>query len=170
MGGSFLVTRRKGGDWQLVHYAMTLLTRECREIRMSDRRDALVCKNGDGHQGLGETWYEMVTAERGKLDSQEIFRLKDSISSCFSPAIEQVADEFDSWATGKGQGELRVPVRSGTKALSEEDLRRCRLGELERVPTTRYRLVFRFDGRSWQPVRETAAALAKIRSIQLPEF
>ncbi len=170
MGGSFLVTRRKGGDWQLVHYAMTLLTWECRKIRMSDRRDALVCENGDGHQGMGETWYERVTAERGKLDSQEIFLLKNSITSCFSPAIDQSADEFDLRATGKGRYELLVTVRSGTKVLGAEDLRRCHSGEVLNIPTTRFQLIFRFDGRSWWPVPETAAALAKIRSIQPPEF
>jgi hypothetical protein len=37
---------------------------------------------------------------------------------------------------------------------------------MEQVPTTRYRLVFQFDGRSWKPVPETASALAKIDSIQ----
>jgi hypothetical protein len=145
---------------------MTLLTWECRKFRMLDGRDALVCENSDAHQGDGEIWYEMVTAERGKLQSQQILWLKNTITSCLSPAIEQQADEFDLRATGKGQYELRMSVRSGMKALSEEDLRRCHSGEPEKVPTARYWLIFRFDGRSWKPVPETTAALAKIRGIQ----
>lgn len=169
-GGSFLVKRRKDGGWQLMDYAMTLFTWECRKIRLRDGRNALVCENEDSHQGAGETWYEMVTAEHGKLDSQQIFLLKDSVTSCFSPAIEQIADWFDLRASGKARYELRVAVRSGTKVLNEDDLRRCHSGEQEKVPTTRYQLVFRFDGLSWRPGPKTAAALAKILSIQPKEL
>ena len=166
MGGSFLVSRRKDGGWQLVSYAMTLLTWECRKIQMSNRRDALICENGDSHQGAGETWYEMITAEHGKLDAHQILLLQDNVTSGHTTVIEQVADRFDLRATGEGHYELRLGVRSGRKVLNVEDLRRGHAGEEEKVPTTRYWLVFRFDGRSWLSGSKTSAAIAKIYSIQ----
>jgi hypothetical protein len=165
LGDSFLVTRR-GGKWRKVSFQMTLATWECRKLRMSDARDALLCDNGDGHQGSDQQWYELVTVDHGGLTQTRLFFLQENVTACQNPVIAQTIDSVELRRLSQSTYKLRVDVDSGKKRVSAKEAGLCHEAEFPRFPRTTYHLVFHFDGRRFRPGPQTAAALKKIESLQ----
>jgi len=169
--GDALLMSRKAGKWKKVTYAMTLQTYECRKIRMSDRRDGLLCAGGDGHQGSGAEWFQSIVERGGNLEYSRFLVLQGNTTACsMEQTIDQRADAIDLRRTATSKYDLRINVSSGSEKRSEAEDRRCHEGHDLTVRTTRYRLLFHFDGHVFQPTPNTAKAIKQIESIQRPDL
>ena len=163
LGGSFLLAHT-GGIWKRVSYTPGLMTDPCKKVRRSDRRDSLLCEGLDGHLGEGHTSYEMVFERGGKLEHNSFFYFQDTTQVCRDFATSQTAVSTELRSTGRGY-DLFIDVSSGRAELTDRQKRQCHQGKIPIVPTTKYRLLFRFDGVDFQPTPNTARAVKEIENL-----
>jgi hypothetical protein len=176
-GGTILLTKRSG-DWQMLWYKAGVDTAMCHKVSLPDRREILVCFGSGGEQGYMTTSVsvEDLLSPRLALMADEnnnasFFSAPDDTGTCGWPddvderggktitsrQVERVEFSLDEKHTPL----ISITAATGKKRMTRADVDACvHLRTKPVVPGRKYRMVFKFNGNTFEP---TPASLAAVK-------
>jgi hypothetical protein len=181
--GANYVLRFENGVWKPARYNQGLLAEKCEKWKLSDGRDALLCRASDGHQGYFEHFiYLMRFDPSGGAAVQRVFQTDDSVNWC-SGVDDDIKKVIQSEIRnveypdldGDGSRDLRIRVSLGSIIPTKAQLDACQSAnpgaDLQRIfgikPRT-YTLEFLFRDDQFTPTEATRTLLHRFPKPRQP--
>lgn len=167
-GGTY-VYRMVAGSPKLLRYDPGLLTHPCRQVRLLDDRDFLVCEGEWGAQGYKSRFvYSAIFRPDGSAQRKFPFMTHDTVGRCGETLYgkpdgptqrSQILSVKFPDLNGDGLPDLSITATLGRKLFSVSERKACTFPPANYVPSTipakTYRLDYVFDGRGFRPTPAT---------------
>lgn len=154
-GGSVLL-RRDSQEWSVVRYDLGLRTHRCLNFSSRDSRNFLVCENRYSNHGGDSQWLSAIEFAKAKTNEIRLLSVDSNVGSGRPPYRETLFLNWNQQDMNKdGLLDLVVKVRDA-RAKTEPPNFDCEPYEACLLNPKIYQLVFLFNGKSFNPIPETA--------------
>ncbi len=172
-GGTFVFSLREGSP-KLLRYDAGLMTSPCRELRLRDGRNFLVCENDWQNQGWQSSFvYSLVFGVDGEARRTFLFMTHDSTGTCGDPTAVNAGDRVIQASdirsvrfldlNGDGLPDLVLKVALGKKRMTAAEWKECWDASSgfngPSIPTRIYTIRYLFDGNTFHPTASGRATL-----------
>lgn len=165
-GGSILLTK-SGDSWSMVRYMQALITTECRDYRLENGRDLLLCEEEDRHPQESRQTISVIDFSKQKpAPGQSVFGIVNTSGANRPTAVWgsiESAELVDR--NGDGMPVLTLDITVGQGACTAEG-GSC-IGDYSDATTQKYKLDFLFQSGTGKflPAPSSRATVDRLTSL-----